>query len=258
VRRSVVRELAAGLEEDAPEWQVRVARELARRLDFTEPDLRAARAHAAEELEWGACEPSGELEVLLLRGDGPTLELAARDAPDRLGLLAPPAWLRARDDPAELDRELAREAWGGRGPWRRLEALAATDRGRADLRAALERAPARRTPPNVAACVVLARAGEVRPELEAVARGQDVLARWARAALEPQGLADAEGLERLAREGSLEALPPPLVADALARLGARAGVALERAAAEAGGARPRRFLTDLALEAFSTDGPSGR
>lgn len=274
---SGVGELAESLDEDAAPWRIGVVRALSRRLALDPRALERLRARARATLapEPGACVADGALDLLLVRGDHPTLAALPLEASDRAGLLAPLGCLVATPDPDELDRTLALEAWGGRGAWRRLEALASRASGRAALREALERAADPRRPAAVAASVLLSRAGDASAArcLGEVAAREDALGVWARAALGEPALEDPGALESLGASGLLEELPPPLVLDAVHRGGERAAAALARALGRAPGAGDgelafvlepgagdgaRVFLTDLAIEAFSTSGSRER
>jgi hypothetical protein len=262
-------DLARGLDDDAVPWRARALRALAKRsLDGASSAALRARAFAE-----GSDRPDDDDDddaaaagdVLLLGGDRATLDRLSGDELDRAGLLLPLGVLVARRDPVELDRTIARERWGGRGAWRALEATLAWESGRAALRGSLERVGRADRPATVAALVLLSRSGDTaaRERLESVASGTGTLTRWARAGLGRYRLDDPVELEALAVSGELEELPPPLVEEAVRALGPRAVVALARAAGASdgrlafvlepgAGTGSRRFLTDLAIEAFST------
>ncbi|MBI3722407.1 hypothetical protein HY251_00400 [bacterium] len=286
----IVSELAWWLEEDAPAWRTDGLRALAQRTALGREhvfSLRTrlaaldARSLAGERLEAEEADRAGLLSFLLLRGDPDALARCPEEQRERLGLLAPGEVL-ARARPGDLDLLLQLDRWGGTGSWRALEAVTGSPGGREALAAALERTfePTHGTAPAdlgaverlsgrpalVAALVPLARSGDPRArELLRAVRGarpgSDRLALWARAGLGEIALDDPASLERLAEEGTLTLLPPPLVADALQKLGPRAVPGLVRASGgESGelarilepgaGTERERSLLDLAVAAL--------
>lgn len=265
-------ELACSLDEDAAPWRVALVRALARRLPLDARGLDSLRRRASLAPGPDACsEPPGALDLLLVRGDRPTLLSLSPEHEDRAGLLAPVTFLLPAPSPADLDRLFALDSWGGRGAWRRLAAGASRSSGRSALLAALSRLRGAPRPAAVAAAVLLAREDNpaARAWLAPVACGSDPLSLWARAALGSFDLDDPSSLEALARDGTLEALPPPLVEDALHRGRAGSAAALARAVGRpdgslafvlepGGGPGSHAFLTDLAIEAFSTAVPRER